>query len=815
MPTPFGIYLRGIFSYNTTPSSTCHRCNKEIQHPVSLLLGYGPECSAYLGIPRQYTAEEVEQIRQRLAVNTRQELWLPADGSRKALVVTAEEEPPTLKLSFAHDWGLIEKLRGLSVARWNGRNRVWELPLDYGLARTLARLAHQEGFAVWMKLALLDEVLGAEEVPLKSFARVEQTPPPQPQQPLATLRDRGEWVGLSSRYDEKVVELARSLGGKWNPSRREWEIGQPKAALLVAALRALGWRVEGGDEYGEADPAALEGLLAAPKEDPKEEVATLIAQPGQLLVRAPYDYRWQLEEIGGEYEPSLKGRVYPAPSREQVEEIRTTLKNLKVKLEGDWEGLEREWAEEARFREEPAELPEIPYLKTQPWRHQKRGFRFLMDLYRAGKLGAMLVFDMGAGKTLTTIGFAGAAGFRRVLVGAPRSVVSNWVREFALHSALEWECVGLNQEYDSVREKLKEAQAALDRAEQSNKPLVVAANYESLVREPLADWVLRQEWDLLVLDESHKLKAPDGQRAKFMAQLSQKARFRLGLTGTPMPHSPLDVWAQMRIVDPSVFGERFYAFRRRYALLDEYNKPFGYRRLDELHRRFYSRAIRVTKAEAIDLPAESHQRIEVALSPKALRHYRELVEELQTEIEQETINAANVLVKLLRIQQITSGFLPGENGAIRVDRAKEEALEDLLEGLSGEPVVVFCRFRHDLEVVHEVCQRLGRTSGELSGERDQWEAFQFEGAFDVLAVQIQAGGVGVNLTRAAYAVYYSVGFSLGDYLQSLARIHRPGQTRPVTYYHLVAGGTIDEQVYAALQARQDLVEAVLAGRKVA
>lgn len=121
----------------------------------------------------------------------------------------------------------------------------------------------------------------------------------------------------------------------------------------------------------------------------------------------------------------------------------------------------------------------------------------------------------------------------------------------------------------------------------------------------------------------------------------------------------------------------------------------------------------------------------------------------------------------------------------------------------------------DLDVVHAVCQRLGRTSGELSGERDQWEAFQFGEAFDVLAVQIQAGGVGVNLTRAAYAIYYSVGFSLGDYLQSLARIHRPGQTRPVTYYHLVASGTIDERVYAALQARQDLVEAVLAGRKVA
>jgi len=145
-----------------------------------------------------------------------------------------------------------------------------------------------------------------------------------------------------------------------------------------------------------------------------------------------------------------------------------------------------------------------------------------------------------------------------------------------------------------------------------------------------------------------------------------------------------------------------------------------------------------------------------------------------------------------------------------VDNAKEEALEELLDDLRGEPVVVFCRFQHDLDIVHEVCKRLGLSSGELSGRRDEWEAFQFEKKFDVLAVQIQTGGVGINLTRAAYAVYYSIGFSLGDYSQSLARIHRPGQTRPVTYYHLVARGTVDEHVYNALSSRQELIEAVLA-----
>jgi SNF2 family DNA or RNA helicase len=88
---------------------------------------------------------------------------------------------------------------------------------------------------------------------------------------------------------------------------------------------------------------------------------------------------------------------------------------------------------------------------------------------------------------------------------------------------------------------------------------------------------------------------------------------------------------------------------------------------------------------------------------------------------------------------------------------------------------------------------------------ERWQA----GDAVILGVQIQSGGVGIDLTRAAYAVYYSLGFSLGDYEQSLARLRRPGQTRCIRYYHLVAPGTVDQQVYAALKERRSVVEAVL------
>jgi SNF2 family DNA or RNA helicase len=110
--------------------------------------------------------------------------------------------------------------------------------------------------------------------------------------------------------------------------------------------------------------------------------------------------------------------------------------------------------------------------------------------------------------------------------------------------------------------------------------------------------------------------------------------------------------------------------------------------------------------------------------------------------------------------------------------------------------------------VHEAAKLTARDSLELSGsvrQLEQWQA----GEAPVLAVQIQSGGTGVDLTRAAYCVYLSTGFSLGDYEQSLARVHRPGQDRTVFYYHIVAKDTVDEKVYAALRARKKVVEAIL------
>jgi SNF2 family DNA or RNA helicase len=146
----------------------------------------------------------------------------------------------------------------------------------------------------------------------------------------------------------------------------------------------------------------------------------------------------------------------------------------------------------------------------------------------------------------------------------------------------------------------------------------------------------------------------------------------------------------------------------------------------------------------------------------------------------------------------------------RIDDAKRKLLADTLEDMGkDEPVVVFCRYHLDLDAVHEACQAVGFESLELSGRRDELAGWQ-NGSGQVLAVQISAGGVGVDLTRARFSVFYSLSFSLGDYDQALARVHRPGQTRPVEYVHLVAKNTVDVKIMRALERRAEIVGAILA-----
>ena len=472
------------------------------------------------------------------------------------------------------------------------------------------------------------------------------------------------------------------------------------------------------------------------------------------------------------------------------------------------------------------------------WKHQREAVDFAKE-----NRATMLNMGLGTGKSACAIQLArelmdegpsfGAKAPQdmKLLILCPLSVCDAWRDQLAKFGP-EFETVILNK--GSVRKKHAEAEKAVRRAKANNVPVAVVINYESARNNPFAEWALKPKmWDLLVMDESHRLKSHKGKTSKFVRRLAHQrcSNRKLALTGTPLPHSPLDIWAQYACLAPDIFGRSFFMFRKEYAVFGGYQcrEVKSYQRLPMMQR-LMGKIMYQCDRSVIELTEVTHQKRIVDLSPEAKRIYASLEDDFYAQVKGGEVSCSNALVKLLRLSQTTSGRVSvendeGESTLVEVDKAKEKGLVDLLTDVWGgeasslpdslfttpdEPVVVFGRFKSDLLSVHAAAEALGRKSLELSGSRRELKEWQ-RGDAPILACQIQSGSTGIDLTRAAVVCYLSVGYSLGDYEQSLARSSRPGQTRPVSYYHFVARDTVDEKVYTALQSRKQVVETILDG----
>ena len=534
------------------------------------------------------------------------------------------------------------------------------------------------------------------------------------------------------------------------------------------------------------------------------------------MLRAPFSYLLVCKRIPGAcWEASRKAWTYPA-TRLHAARIVSWLPGLQ-----STERFAALLAPRGRALSErklaPTGAPEPPIalpagLKTKPWRHQVAAYRFAMQRFTTGSPGVLLACEMGTGKSLMACMILLALRAMRVLIACPLRVIPVWMEQLEHHLSVPLVAVALDEEVGSVTDKQRLAEEKLRLAEITGVPFVAVINYDSVWREPFGAWAERQAWDLVVADESYKLKRPGGKASLYFKRLRNRARHRLALTGTPMPHSPLDVYAQFRFLDPSIFGPSFNAFKQKYGVMGGFqNKQVSaYKNLDELETLVRRLTFRVGK-DVLELPPEVYVTYHCGLSPEARRVYRDLEEDFMAEVREGRVSAANAMVKLLRLQQLTGGWVKTDDERYqRLDWAKQRLLEDTLEDIgTEEPVVVFCRFHADLDAVHEACASLGYTCLELSGRRAELTRWQ-AGEAQLLAVQISSGGVGVDLSRARYAIYYSLSFSLGEYDQARSRVHRPGQARPVEHIHLVAKGTVDERIMRALERRAEVIQAILA-----
>jgi len=443
--------------------------------------------------------------------------------------------------------------------------------------------------------------------------------------------------------------------------------------------------------------------------------------------------------------------------------------------------------------------------RMEPWPHQGAAAAWL-SARKYGYLG----HEMGVGKTLTAL--LASAGCRLTLVVCPISVGPAWLKQVGLSGDPRKVCLAVDGPAARRAERIK---AAVE----SGEPTIVVINFDAVWRGDIGKLIAKTQWDCVILDEAHRIKSHTGKASKFLSKLSERQpeAKKICLSGTPTPHSPLDWYSQMRFLDPEILGCSFPAFRNRIANTHPkypgWVTGFKTEGLDALRERIDQHVHRVKADDVLTLPEAIHTVIDVEITGKTRKFYDALENDMIGFLDGEPVTASNQLVVVSRLRTAAGGYtrLDGSPEFEQIDGtpAKSEIFADWLEDFpTGEPLVVFCSFVRDIAEVVWQCRKAKRTVSELRGGVNQLEEWQ-SGATDVIVIQQQSGGAGIDCTRASHCLYYGIGHSLGDYEQSLARLRRPGQTKTCRYYHLVVRNTVEETIYTALQDKKDVVEEVL------
>ena len=409
----------------------------------------------------------------------------------------------------------------------------------------------------------------------------------------------------------------------------------------------------------------------------------------------------------------------------------------------------------------------------------------------------------------------------RVLIVAPTSVVAVWPKEFQEFADFRYTCRTL---LGDKAHRLRELSDLQKFPFQAMKVAVI--NYESTWREGIFEALQEYDADLIICDESQRIKTHDAEQSKALHKLGDQARYKLILSGTPVQNNAIDIYSQYRFLDSTIFGENFYKFRNRYAVMGGFNRKqiVGYKDLDGLIKKEHSIAFRITKNEAIDLPEQTFETRRVHFSKKEQDLYNRIKRDSYAELDSGgQITATTVLTKLLRLHLLTGGFLVKDDASKpeQVSRAKLDALSDIIEDYvigSGKKLVIFARFIAEVKAIIDLVTKLlprGMKQVAIYGDikkedrGDIVKQFQEDPSTTVFIGQIDTAGTGITLTAADTCVYYSKNFNYATYSQSLSRIHRIGQRNICTYIDLEVDKTIDELISQSLAKKEDMAKTVV------
>lgn len=317
-------------------------------------------------------------------------------------------------------------------------------------------------------------------------------------------------------------------------------------------------------------------------------------------------------------------------------------------------------------------------------------------------------------------------------------------------------------------------------------------------------------YDAIVCDEIHKLKNPNSKQSKALKSMAKKSTYRYGLTGTMLADDVMDAFAQFRFVEPEILGDSWTDFQ------DEFVTRGGFmglqRTMTKSNRKRVLELIRpamydIRKKDALDLPPEVHRYMWGELKGPQKKVYEDMLNHSFVLLDEAKSAAKLAVTQVMRLQQITGGFINDDSKVShKVGDAKLDLLREYLEDFNRKnKLVIFVRFIPEIRAIKKLCEDMKFTV-EIHTSKDKGPRtrFQKEKNPRVIICQYQSGGIAIDLYAAHYSILYSKTYSRIEFEQAKARLHRGGQTMPVTHTSLCIRNSVDEAIEGVLLSKQSI-----------
>ncbi|CUH97179.1 hypothetical protein P22_3305 [Propionispora sp. 2/2-37] len=346
-----------------------------------------------------------------------------------------------------------------------------------------------------------------------------------------------------------------------------------------------------------------------------------------------------------------------------------------------------------------------------------------------------------------------------------------------------------------------------------------------IINRENVDWLVNKsgipfDFDMVVIDELSSFKSYGAKRFKSLLKVRPSVRRIVGLTGTPSSNGLMDLWAEFRVLDLGQrLGRYITHYRSAYFVPDKRNAEivFSYKPLPGAEEKIYNQISDITismkSADYLKMPKCITNEVPVYLSEKEWSIYSDFRDEMVANLGDEEIDAVNAAVLSGKLLQMSNGAVyDDKNKAHLIHDRKLDALEDLIEGANGKPVLVAYWYKHDLERIQK---RFPVRQIKSSKDIEDWN----DGSIPIAAIHPASAGHGLNLqSGGSTLIWFGLTWSLELYQQTNARLYRQGQNETVVIHHIIAKDTIDEDVMTALTRKEktqtSLIDAVKAKLEV-